>query len=195
MVPQPNSPTPAASPEEIHRRGFLTKAAAVLFGGIAGLLPVVSGALFFLNPLRLSLDPTRKPEESSGTDFIKVTDLSSLPADGQPVMFPVIADKVDAWNRFPKQAIGGVYLRKTSEGNVEALNVTCPHLGCAVAYRASDKSYFCPCHQSSFDIDGNPKNSTPPRGLDALETEVKDGAVLVKFQNFETGHSEKIPKA
>jgi hypothetical protein len=48
------------------------------------------------------LDPLRRKAGISG--FVHVTSLSALPEDGTPRRFPVIADRVDAWNKFPARA-------------------------------------------------------------------------------------------
>jgi menaquinol-cytochrome c reductase iron-sulfur subunit len=186
---------------EIPRRGFLYKAAAVIVGGITAIVPALAGCLFFLDPLGLQLDPRRKKKTSlggGGKGFIRVTTLDSLPASGQPVRFTLIADRTDAWNTFANEPIGAVYLRKTDKGEVVAFNVACPHLGCSVDYKAAGNYFHCPCHDSSFDIDGEKKNSIPPRALDSLEIDaekLKAGEVWVKFQNFRAGVEEKIAKA
>ena len=31
----------------------------------------------------------------------------------------------------------------------------CPHLGCAIDYRKNTNDYFCPCHNSTFGLDGS----------------------------------------
>ena len=83
-----------------------------------------------------------------------MTRLEVLPADGVPRKFPILADKTDAWNKYPNTPVGAVYLRRTGERAVQALNVVCPHTGCFVDYRAERKGYYCPCHSSSFAVDG-----------------------------------------
>jgi menaquinol-cytochrome c reductase iron-sulfur subunit len=78
---------------------------------------------------------------------------------------------------------------------VRVLNTVCPHLGCSVGYNAANQGYFCPCHRSSFALDGaiaDPK-SPSPRGMDELEAVVRDGDVWVRFQNFRKGSPDKIP--
>jgi Rieske Fe-S protein len=72
----------------------------------------------------------------------------------------------------------------------------CPHAGCFVDYLDARKSYLCPCHNSTFALDGkvNDPKSPSPRGLDELEVEVRDNSeVWVKFQNYRAGISQKIP--
>ncbi len=175
-----------ASPE---RRDFLTKAAAMVCGGVATLVPVGAGLMTVVDPLRRTA--------VGGRTFLRVTSLSSLPEDGSPRRFEVVAGRVDAWNRFPNVAVGAVYLRRVGGDKVEAINVICPHAGCPVDYRPGGKSFLCPCHDSQFNLDGTlvaGARSPSPRGLDTLEVEVREGSeVWVKFQNFEAGKAEKVP--
>ncbi|HEY0883234.1 MAG TPA: Rieske (2Fe-2S) protein, partial [Archangium sp.] len=113
----------------------------------------------------------------------------------EPRKFSVLATKVDAWNRTPNVPVGAVYLQRLPGNKVRALNVVCPHAGCFVDYKGDKNNFHCPCHNSSFGLDGtilDPK-SPSPRPLDALEVEVRGNEVWVKFQNFRAGVHEKIP--
>jgi len=170
------------------RRDFLKKASAVAIGGIITMAPIAAG-------VRVALDPLKRA--GGGKQRLKVTNLESLPNDGIPRKFAIIASRSDAWNRYPEAPVGAVYLRRTGEQTVEALNVVCPHAGCFVDFRPEKKGYFCPCHNSVFAMDGkiaDPK-SPSPRGLDELKVEVNGSEVWVEFQNFRTGSAEKIPVA
>jgi Rieske Fe-S protein len=42
-----------------------------------------------------------------------------------------------------------------------ALSSTCPHLGCRVHWEAHNNRFFCPCHNGTFDPDGNPTGGPP----------------------------------
>jgi menaquinol-cytochrome c reductase iron-sulfur subunit len=174
---------------EPNRRSFFKEALAVVIGGVVGIVPLVAGIRTFFSPLS-------KKGESSGSDvpLIPVTTLEALPADGVPRKFPVLADKTDAWNKYKNVPIGAVYLRRTADDKIEALNVVCPHAGCFVDFVTQKGSYLCPCHNSTFKVDGKIENpgSPAPRGLDQLRVEVKDGTVLVAFQNFEAGRPDKV---
>ena len=118
-----------------------------------------------------------------------------------PRPFKVIADKVDAWTTYKGVPLGMVYLRHTESGEVEAFNASCPHAGCAVEYRNTEGQgphYYCPCHESSFGLDGAIASAKTPalRGLDALDVdqeELAKGEVWVKFEKFKAGVAEKIP--
>jgi Rieske Fe-S protein len=177
------------SPPDPQRRDFLKKAAAVTIGTAIVAVPAAAGVAVLLDPLR---------RKSAGAQNVFVTSLDSLPNDGLPRKFAILASRTDAWNKSPNVAIGAVYLRRTGPKSVEALNVVCPHAGCFVDFRGDRKDFFCPCHNSSFSLDGKiaDAHSPSPRAMDTLEVEVRnDREVWVKFQNFVTGHAEKIPVA
>lgn len=181
------------SPGESPRRGFLKGMAAVIIGSVIGLIPLVSGFLFFLDPLIRRRTPPGATGDSEGV-FFKVARVEDLPEDGTPLNFTVFANRQDAWNFFPNQPIGSVFLRKVAS-HVIAFNDTCPHLGCKVDHRTTDEKsfFFCPCHTSSFDLDGERLNFIPPRGLDALEVDIRNGEVWVKYQEFLGGTDAKTP--
>lgn len=170
------------------RRGFFKKALIFLSAGTAALVPV--GAAFWA-----ATDPLRVKGDTGAP--VKVTTLDAIPADGRPHKFPVLASRTDAWNKFQNVPIGAVYLRRTGD-HVEALNVVCPHAGCFIDFSRAKGKFICPCHNSSFALDGkiaNPK-SPSPRAMDTLPVEVlPDGTVWVTFQNFRAGSSKKIPIA
>jgi Rieske Fe-S protein len=174
----------SASADCENRRCFLGQAAAVAFGATAIAVPVTVGAAAFLNPLR---------QKSQGGEFVRLASLDAVPADGAPVKVPVVADRIDAWSRFPAEAIGAVFLRRSDKG-VEALQVICPHAGCSINYDGPAKKFFCPCHAASFDLSGARTDATSPspRNMDSLEVEIRNkNEVWVKFQTFGTGTAAK----
>src|SRR6266446_5257110 len=89
------------------RRNFFKEIFAGLIGIVVGLVPVGAGLAVFLDPLR---------RKASASGAIRVATLDALPEDGMPRKFPVLATRVDAWNKFSQSPIGAVYLRRTSEG-------------------------------------------------------------------------------
>ena len=182
------------------RRGFLMRFMTGLLASILGLVPSVFGFLFFFDPLLRS----RKGGAAAGQNpkkdadgFIKMdVTRDSLPDDGTPMSFKVYDDKVDAWNKFLQVEIGQVWLRKTPDGEIVAFSTICPHLGCAVDYRAGRGDFFCPCHTSAFDMDGQRTNEIPPRGMDALVTKLKPETgetIWLQYQKFRAGTEEMIP--
>jgi Rieske Fe-S protein len=176
---------PHQSPPD--RRNFVSKAAAVVVGGLVAVVAPVAGLVTFLDPLR---------RKSDTRGMVRVTSLTSLPDSGEPRKFPVLDTLVDAWNKTENVPVGSVYVQKTGDNAVRVLSAVCPHLGCSVGFNAANKGFYCPCHKSSFSLDGailDPK-SPSPRAMDELIAEVRgDGDVWVKFQSFRKGSPEKIP--
>jgi Rieske Fe-S protein len=170
------------------RRDFFKQALAVICGAIATVIPAAAGLAVFCDPLR------RKSSGGTGT-LVRVASLTSLPNDGVPRKFPVVANRSDAWNKFPNVPVGAVYLRRTGEKQVEALNVVCPHAGGFVDYSTDNRCFVCPLHNSKFALDGkiSDSKSPAPRPMDTLEVEIRGEEVWVKFQNFRSGPAEKIP--
>ncbi len=169
------------------RRGFLAKAAALTCGVAACAVPAATGLVAFLDPLG---------RKSPRGQFLRVASLDMLPADGTPRQFPVLAERLDAWNRSPSVPVGAVFLRRRGADRVEALQAVCPHAGCYVAFDREKKDLYCPCHGARFELFGGriaPAQSASPRDLDVLQTEVRGGGeVWVLFENFRTGTAQKV---
>ena len=186
-VGQAEEPITSPEPETPgERRGFI-KFLCAFIGTLISVVPFGAGMWSYLNPLA-------KRDSGAGDDgFIKVTTIDAIPADGTPAKFTVVADKVDAWNRFTDVSIGAVYLRLV-DGLPKALHTVCPHLGCFIDYRPGNNDFFCPCHNSNFKLDGGLARGVSPRAMDPLQIDVRNKTeVWVKFQNFQPGHSHAVP--
>ncbi len=171
---------------ELRRRGFVQRLLAFGLGAMAGLAPVAAGLTVFLDPLR---------RRGTAGSFVKVTSLAGLPADGVPRRFMIYADQVNAWTRRSQVRVGAVYLRRTGPTDVQALSVTCPHAGCSVEYDPGRNGFLCPCHDSTFALDGsiNDPKSPSPRPLDAITVELRhETEVWVRFQRFRIAVREKV---
>ena len=187
------------SDDESARRSFLTQVLAGTIGAVVGLVPVLSGLVFFLDPLIRGGEGTGAPGEGGGSTkdaegFIKLpVTRALLPADGTPQQVTIEDDLVDAWNKFPKVPIGSVWLRRSESGEVVAFNTVCPHLGCAVEFRGAKNDFYCPCHLSAFKLDGTKDNPIPPRDMDGLAVKPNTGEeIWVQYKNFRGGISEKV---
>jgi menaquinol-cytochrome c reductase iron-sulfur subunit len=182
--------------DQTKRRNVVYAIIATVVGGLVGVFPFLSGLALFLDPAIKK----RKQGTDAGPTFRRVASLQTVPAGGEPIQVPVIADSKDVWTVEPDQPIGAVYLRKATDKNgketVECLNAICPHAGCFVAYSPDRKCYLCPCHTSSFTTDGGRILPSPsPRDMDPLEVELRDGEVFVAFANYYPGkdHMERKP--
>jgi Rieske Fe-S protein len=170
---------------DLHRLG------ALALGNLFALALAIPGLKYLLDPLG----------KSSGSGvFRPLARLGQLPV-GEPRAFAIIAERQDAWVKYPKEPVGSVWLIRQPEGSkppVLALSAECPHLSCPVNLAPDRRSFLCPCHHASFALDGRKTNEVARRGMDALEVEIGDGPdpeVRVKFERFQPQSAEKKPLA
>ena len=185
------------------RRGFLVSLLALIVSIALILIPASLGAVFLLDPVlrRGRTESNEAAENGSRWDadgFIRLDiGVSALPDDGSPLAYSVTDDKTDAWNRYRNVEVGTVWLRRIDKADgVMALSSICPHLGCAVDFRATNQDFYCPCHTSAFSLQGDPLNEIPPRSMDQLETRLKPetgDTIWLKYQKFRATIPEKIP--
>jgi menaquinol-cytochrome c reductase iron-sulfur subunit len=163
------------------RRGALQVIAAV--GGVVGCGALAVTTVHFVTA------PAHGG--ASAGRWIKTVRLDSLP-EGEPRRVALVADHRDAWTLEKQVQLGAAWLVRKGDA-VTAWSVTCPHLGCAVGLRSGAPGFNCPCHDSSFDVDGRRLDGPSPRDLDTLAAKIEDGFVLVDFQRFRQGVSDKAP--
>ena len=174
----------------LHRRNFY-RLGTLALGGAFTLALAVPGLRFLLDPL------WKRGDEG---DFRFLARLGQLKV-GVPQPFSILAERQDAWVRYPRQPVGSVYLVRQPDGSQEkviALSSECPHLSCPVIHTAGSKEFLCPCHASVFDLDGTPKNTVSPRAMDRLEVRLSDDAdpeIQVKFLRFRPQTEEKTSLA
>jgi Rieske Fe-S protein len=168
-----------------HERRSLLKAIT------GGLIASVGAAL--AAPVMAFLGgPLRRPTVRGGDEPVPVADLDRLP-EGTPVAARVVvAERIDAWAKIAGVPLGAVWIVRRGD-RVECLSSTCPHAGCFVDWSAADNRFACPCHKSAFDLDGKVIAGPSPRPMDALEAEVKDGRVLVRYRRFRQATAKKEP--
>ncbi len=178
------------------RRHFIKGVFAI--GSICAALcpPIAAGAMVFLDPLfkkrgSKSKSSSVNDQAESTVGYFRVATTDSL-VENHPQLFKVYADRVDAWNQFNNQAIGGVFLQKQPDGGIIAWNSRCPHLGCSVETKHDGEGFLCPCHMGMFDPLGIRQNQISPRDLDRLEVEVRGEEVWVQFKNYRQGISDKV---
>ena len=79
----------------------------------------------------------------------------------------IISEKVSAW------------VVKMSDKEVVAFGPQCPHLGCAYHWVQQKHEFLCPCHTSTFSIDGDVLSGPAPRPLDRYEVKVQGSKLLL----------------
>ncbi|HEV3307816.1 MAG TPA: Rieske (2Fe-2S) protein [Candidatus Sulfotelmatobacter sp.] len=116
----------------------------------------------------------------------ELSQFSSLTA---PVMRTIQIEQVDGWRKAISEK--AVYVTKDSQGQLRVLTSICPHLGCTVPWNKEKNQFVCPCHGATFAADGTRVSGPSLRGMDSLETLVKNGQLLVRFQYFRQLVSDK----
>jgi len=89
---------------------------------------------------------------------------------------------------YPTERDSAILIR-TADGAYHAYGQKCTHLSCPVYYSRDHQRLECPCHEGAFDATtGNVLYGPPPRALDAIELETRDGQV------WATGRKPSTPK-
>ncbi len=185
------------------RRSFFWTLGACVVGLVLLASACLPPAWVIVDPLlRRPRPPRRAGSQRQGPEgFLPLVPVEAVPADGTPYRFAVFSDAIDAWAYQSRQAIGVVYVRRLDNEHFQVFQAICPHAGCSVAVvqTAQGAAFHCPCHNSSFALDGKrvprPGKSNPsPRDLDELDYRVIDGQLWVQYQEFYTGRPEKVAK-
>jgi Rieske Fe-S protein len=99
-----------------------------------------------------------------------------LPNQPQPVIIRIA--RPDGYRQVVDRRT--IFLVKTSETDVLALDSTCTHLGCRVRWDAEAKELQCPCHGGAYDRTGAVKAGPPPAPLAKVVTRIDGANVLVQ---------------
>ena len=81
---------------------------------------------------------------------------------------------------------GRFFLVRAPDGGFLAVYRRCTHLGCTVNWEPDQNRFFCPCHASSFDSNGDVTNPPAPRALDTFPIQIADGQVLVDTSRIQS---------
>jgi menaquinol-cytochrome c reductase iron-sulfur subunit len=162
-----------------NRRSFLGALVAVgsVFVGVLLSVPLIRFAIFPL--IRRTTDLKSSP----------VGPLSEFSSLAEPAMRTIQIEQIDGWRKAISEK--AVYVTKDRRDQLCVLSSICPHLGCTVPWSKEKKQFICPCHGGTFSADGSRVSGPSQRGMDALETSVQDGQLLVRFQYFRQLVSDK----
>jgi len=84
---------------------------------------------------------------------------------------------------------GRFYLARQQDGGFIALSLRCTHLGCSVAWEEQHQRFICPCHASSFAINGEVLNPPAARALDYYPVLIENGIVKVDIGTLKERNS------
>ncbi|HVB22145.1 MAG TPA: ubiquinol-cytochrome c reductase iron-sulfur subunit [Ktedonobacteraceae bacterium] len=119
------------------------------------------------------------------------TDTPLIAADVPTIWHPVttLAKLGNDAVPFSANAIVGYVIRDNSDPTKEtiiAMSAACTHMGCIVNWQNSDRTFYCPCHGSTFTASGGIDTNTGNWGvhylrpLPRLNTKVENGTIYVE---------------
>lgn len=71
-------------------------------------------------------------------------------------------------NKIQEIYIKDDFLLVKKENSYKIFSRKCPHLGCKLNYHSEKKIFLCPCHQSTFDLEGNYLSGPAKKNLFSL---------------------------
>jgi len=156
----------ASSPVSPDRRSFFARIITTIQAAIGGTLGVVLGGAV-LSPMF-----GRRQE-----DWLPAANLFDL-IEHRPMPVTIRVAREDGYNQVIDRRT--VFLVRTGESEVVALDSTCTHLGCRVSWDAEAQVLRCPCHGGVYDTMGQVKAGPPPAPLARLQTRVQGSQVQVQ---------------
>ena len=134
--------------------------------------------------------------------WLGISFLSSRKERNKPVKTEsiVTAGPVELFTPATVTAIpqGQLYLACLADGSFLALSRTCTHLGCSVPWDEAKNQFVCPCHGSTFSLDGQVLTAPAPRPLDYYPVRIENGIVKVdtsspqRRERFEPEQATKL---
>jgi len=149
-----------------HRRQFFARIVKSIQAAVGGTLGVVLGGSI------LSPSFARRDEH-----WLPAASLSGL-ADNAPTPIALRVVREDGYSQVVERRV--VFLVKTGDSQVTALDPTCTHLGCRVSWDALARELRCPCHGGVYDHLGLVKAGPPPAPLPRLATRIDGDNVFVQ---------------
>lgn len=87
------------------------------------------------------------------------------------------------YNLHEKTIVSFVFLKKDDKG-LTVFSPLCTHLGCLVKWNNIQKEFVCVCHGGKFDMDGKVIAGPPPKPLERLPLNIRDGKVYVGIKVY-----------
>jgi menaquinol-cytochrome c reductase iron-sulfur subunit len=167
------------------RRRFLSACTVGLLALLGGLIvgPVVA---FVTNPLR------KKPgTPDSDTDYADAGPIDALPT-GQWKLVPIEFVRQDGWAKSRESRSVWVKKSGSDTNDIRVLSPICTHLGCPIAWSSDSSQFRCPCHGGTFSDSGTQIAGPPPRGMDPLDFQVRDGHLWIRWEDFKISVPDRV---
>jgi len=147
------------------RRTFFLSAIYGVWGVITAALAIPASA-YLLFP----------PRVRKTADWVAAADVAQLKLK-QPEEVVFRRNRVDGWKVTSEKA--STWLVKMSDTEVVAFAPQCTHLGCAYHWEDKRDDFICPCHNSTFSLEGKVLTGPAPRALDRYQVRLESGKVMI----------------
>lgn len=145
------------------RRTFCTRVATLAaFSGALG--TILQGCSSPTSPSNVPALPTVNGTAISGGITLAIDASSPLSAVGSAALV--------------QTSIGTFLVAHTAESSFVALNAICTHETCTIT-GFSSQNYVCPCHGSTFDINGRVLGGPAPAALRQYPTQFTSGVLTI----------------
>jgi menaquinol-cytochrome c reductase iron-sulfur subunit len=155
-----------SSMDDTGRRRFLARVVTTIHAAIAGTLGVILGGA-------VSSPIFGRQQEN----WIPAASLNNLPQN-EPTPVTLRIAREDGYREVIDRRT--VFLVRTGDNQVTALDSTCTHLGCRVSWDPEAQLLKCPCHGGQYDKTGAVKAGPPPAPLARMTTRVDGDQILVQ---------------
>jgi Rieske Fe-S protein len=147
------------------RRRFLSRMTNGIMGVIGGILTFIGGGAV--------LSSTARKQEA----WLPASTLLDLPVN-EPTPVTLTVATLDGFREVINRRT--IFLVKTADSEVVAIDSTCTHLGCLVSWDPQAQVFKCPCHGGIYDRTGAVKDGPPPVPLVKVATRIDGERVLVQ---------------
>ncbi len=148
----------------MERRVFLKKIVKLFFLLIS----------LIIAPVILYIYPSRIKQKK--LFYIYLTDEDNLPKSG--------LRKFDYKYNLADKTIAGYVFIKKDASELTAFSPLCTHLGCLIKWNNIQKEFICACHGGKYDINGDVIAGPPPKPLQRLPLEIKEGKVYIGIKLY-----------
>jgi menaquinol-cytochrome c reductase iron-sulfur subunit len=133
---------------------------------IYGLWTLIGASLSIPATVYLFLPPRPRTRD----EWVEAGNVSRL-QPGHPEEWVFRRNRTDGWKVVSEKTTAWVL--KKSDREIVAFGPQCPHLGCPYHWEAGNQTFLCPCHASTFSIDGEVLTGPASRALDRYEARVE----------------------
>ncbi len=153
----------------MHRRSFLSWVGlGWAASGLPAVLTAVVSGLAACSKNSDSAESMSANKAARSDGFQAIGSLADLDKNGQ-----ILSEQ---------SAIGPVLVIRnpTTPAALSAVNPTCTHQGCLVAWKSERKAFVCPCHGANFKADGAVIQGPARKALATYTAKIEGNSVLVK---------------